>query len=370
MPNAPTHKRSIAPTLDRVYDSHQVNFDHSITFRLDAPHAETVELVSDITSEVVSLTKGVDGLWAWTTPPMPPAIYSYAFSVDGIDEPDPRNSRPKPNLISSASMVLIPGDPPKPWEPTAVPHGAVHSPVYTTTAVEGLPADQSRYMVYTPPGYVADAEHPYPVLYLLHGWSDSETAWTQIGQAHLILDSMIASGDAKPMVVVMPLGYGQMSFVELGIDVWQSPAAIIANVMQLQQALLDEIMPQVESIYNIRRDREGHAIAGLSMGGLQSLVVGLNHPDKFAWIGAFSSALSFLNEQRTQQLFPNVEAAPKPDLLWIACGVEDPLLPFNRDFIASLQQRGISLTALETSGGHTWLVWRDCFVQFAPLLFA
>jgi enterochelin esterase-like enzyme len=371
-----THSRPIAPAPDRVFNSHQVNRDHSITFRLDAPNAKTLNLVSDITDDLVPLTKGPDGLWAVTTSPLPPALYSYAFSVDGVDQPDPRNSLPKPSLILGASMVLIPGTPAKPWEPADVPHGTVHSHVYTTTLVEGLPASQSRYIVYTPPGYNPDTGQPYPVLCLLHGWSDAEIAWTQIGQAHLILDALIAAGNAKSMVVVMPLGYGQMSFVEEGIEVWQNPAAIMASAMRFQRALLNEVLPQVESKYNVRRDRGGRAIAGLSMGGLQSLLIGLNQLDKFAWIGAFSSALSFLDDRRTQQLFPNLvspaahSSSPKPSLVWISCGTEDPLLPSNRNFIAWLKQHEVSRIAVENAGGHTWLEWRDRLVQFAPLLFA
>ena len=374
--NSSTHSRPIAPAPDRVFNSHQVNRDHSITFRLDAPNAKTVELVSDITEDLVSLTKGPDGLWAVTTSPLPAALYSYAFSVDGVDQPDPRNSQPKPSLILGASMVLRPGKPPKPWEPADVPHGTVHSHIYTTTVVEGLPAVQSRYIVYTPSGYNPDNGQAYPVLCLLHGWSDAEIAWTQIGQAHLILDALVAAGNAKSMVVVMPLGYGQMSFVEEGIEVWQNPAAIIASAMRFQRALMNEVLPQVESKYNVRRDRDGRAIAGLSMGGLQSLLIGLNQLDKFAWIGAFSSALSFLDDRRTRELFPTLvspaakSSSPKPSLVWISCGTEDPLLPSNRNFIAWLKQRDVSLVAVENAGGHTWLEWRDRLVQFAPLLFA
>lgn len=369
--NAHTRQRPIAPTFTRVYDSHEVNPDHSITFRLDAPNAEAVDLVSDVTAEVLPLTKGQDGLWAVTTSPLPPALYAYAFSVDGVDQPDPRNSWPKPSLISAASLVLIPGTAAKPWEPAVLPHGTVHSHVYTTTAVEGLLAGQSRYLVYTPPAYDPNASQTYPVLYLLHGWSDSETAWTQIGQAHLILDALIASGRSKPMIVVMPLGYGQMSFVEEGIGVWQSPTAITANVMHFQRALLNEVMPQVESIYNVRRNREDCAIAGLSMGGLQALVIGLNHADRFGWIGGFSSALSLLDHVGAPELLPNLSSStPKPGLVWISCGIEDPLLAYNRTFIAWLKQQNVSVTALETPGGHTWPIWRDDLIRLAPLLFA
>jgi enterochelin esterase-like enzyme len=368
--NSQPHHRPIAPAPDRVFNSHQVNSTHSITFRADAPNAKTVELVSDITADIVPLTKGPDGLWTVTTSPLPPGLYSYAFSVDGVDQPDPRNSLPKPSLILGASMVLIPGEPARPWEPADLPHGAVHSHVYTTSSVEGLPANQSSYVVYTPSAYDPESAVSYPVLCLLHGWSDSEIAWTQIGRAHFILDALIASGNAKPMIVVMPLGYGQMSFVDTGIDVWQNPAAITASVMRFQRALLNEVLPNVESIYKVRRNRESRAIAGLSMGGLQSLVIGLNHADKFAWVGAFSSALAFLDDRRAPQLFPNVNSGSlKPSLLWISCGAEDPLLASNRSFIAWLKERGVSLTAVETSGGHTWLEWRDRFVDFAQLLF-
>ena len=355
----------------RVYNSHQINPDHSITFRLDAPNARTVNLVTDITPDVLPLAKGSDGLWTITTSPLSPALYAYAFSIDGIDQPDPRNSWVKYSLVSNASMVLIPGTPAKPWEPSAVPHGIVHSHVYTTAVVEGLPASQSRYAVYTPPDYDRDAKRPYPVLYLLHGWSDSETSWTQVGQAHFILDALIASGEAKPMIIVMPLGYGQMSFVEGGVEVLRNPIAITANVRHFQQALLDEILPQVESIYNVRRDRDGRAIAGLSMGGLQSLLIGLNHGDKFAWIGAFSSAVSILDEGRAPEFFQNLSSGTaKPSLVWISCGTEDPFLAPNRSVITWLKQQNLSITALETDGGHTWPVWRNDLVRLAPLLFA
>ena len=196
--NSSTRQRPIAPAPDRVFNSHQVNRDHSITFRLDAPNAKAVDLVSDITADVVPLIKGPDGLWAVTTTPLPPALYSYAFSVDGVDQPDPRNSLPKPSLILGASMVLIPGTPAKPWEPADVPHGTVHCHVYTTTIVEGLPADQSRYVVYTPPGYDPKGSVSYPVLYLLHGFSDDASGWTEVGRANIILDNLIAQNKSSP----------------------------------------------------------------------------------------------------------------------------------------------------------------------------
>jgi enterochelin esterase-like enzyme len=379
--STPSHERPIAPAPTRLYDSHQLNPDNSITFRLDAPHAQRVDLVTDISGAVLPLTRNDEGLWTVTTSPLPPALYAYAFSVDGVDQADPRNPLLKPNLVSNASMVLVPGTPAQPWEPVAVPHGTVHSHVYTTAAVEGLPANQSRYLVYTPPDYASQPKTLYPVLYLLHGWSDWEASWIQTGQAHFIFDALIASGTAsgitagidagkaKPMVVVMPLCYGQMSFVESGFGVWQDPAAVLENVRHFQRALLDEILPQVEAGYNVRRDREGRAIAGISMGGLESLLIGLSHMDRFAWIGGFSSALTHF-EQQAPGLLPGLKTeTAKLRLLWLACGAEDPLLTANRKSIAWLRQQGLAVTAVETPGGHAWPVWRNNLIQFAPLLF-
>jgi enterochelin esterase-like enzyme len=368
--SSPTRARPIAPAPTRLYDSHQVNADNSITFRLDAPNARRVELVTDIHANVLPLARSDEGLWSVTTSPLPPALYAYAFSVDGVDQPDPRNPWLKPNLISNASMVLVPGTPAQPWELLAVPHGTVHSHVYTTAAVEGLPANQSRYVVYTPADYASHPTTNYPVLYLLHGWSDWETSWTQVGQAHLICDALIASGKAKPMVVVMPLGYGQMRFVQSGYGVWQDPAAVSENVRHFQEALLKEILPQVEAGYNVRGDREGRATAGISMGGLESLLIGLSHTDQFAWIGGFSSALTHFDSLRGQALPPSLNTrTAELQLLWIACGTEDPLFASNQRSIAWLELQGLPVTVAETPGGHVWPVWRNNLVQFAPLLF-
>jgi enterochelin esterase-like enzyme len=178
-------------------------------------------------------------------------------------------------------MLTVPGDSPQPWEPTDVPHGVLSHYIYTSGTVLGLPANQSAYYVYTPPGYDAKAKKPYPVLYLLHGWSDSEKGWTAVGRANLILDNLLAAGKIKPMVVVMPLGYGDMSFVS-GHDVWDVPATIDHNTDLFTQALLTEVLPRVEADYHVSKDRNDRAIVGLSMGGLESLEVGLTHMGQFA----------------------------------------------------------------------------------------
>jgi len=169
------------------------------------------------------------------------------------------------------------------------------------------------------------------------------------------------------MVVVMPLGYGDMGFVENGFNIWNDPTAVDHNTQLFMRMLTDEIMPFAESAYNIARNREGRAIAGLSMGGLESLDIGLHETDKFAWIGGFSSAVQNFDYER--QLAALNPKTANVELLWIACGTEDHLIDANRKIIAFLKMKGMPVTQIETPGQHVSLVWRDNLIHFVPLLF-
>ena len=356
--------------------SHQVNPDSTITFRYSAPTAAKVMVNSDAFLVPQPMTKGADGIWTLTTAPMPPQYYSYSFSVDGVTGLDPfnpitvQNSDTLPAIYYIASKVLVPGTPAMPWELTDVPHGTVTHHYYTTHIVKDLPTNQSGYTVYTPPNYDAKKKGGYPVLYLLHGWSDVETGWTNDGHADLILDNLIAAGKAVPMIVVMPRGYGVEDFAKHPISIWGNKALVAENLTLFTQAFEIEVMPAVEREYNIAKGRENHAIAGLSMGGLEATTIGLNHTDQFAWVAGMSSALigaSF--DERIPNMTP--EAAKKADLrlLWVACGVSDGLITPNRAFVAWAKTKGLPVTAVETPGRHTFVVWRDNLVHLVPLLF-
>ncbi len=168
------------------------------------------------------------------------------------------------------------------------------------------------------------------------------------------------------MLVVMPLGYGDMKFVTSGGGVWDDDAAVAHNVALFSQVLLTEILPQVESAYHVSKDRNDRAITGLSMGGLESLTIGLTHPEQFGWVGGFSSALGHREKDGVVTLSGNRIGL---NLLWIACGTEDDLITPNRQFIAWLKAKDIPVTAIETPGMHNWMVWRDNLAHFAPLLF-
>jgi enterochelin esterase-like enzyme len=342
--------------------SHQVNADRTITFRYAAPSASKVLVSIDAYPKPLPMTKDAAGIWSVTTAVLPPEYYGYGFTEDGVEKLDPMNSDTLQNYVSLGDSVLIPGQPAEPWELTSIPHGRVDHTFYTTHVAKHLPENQEPYVVYTPPGYDPKHKGGYPVLYLLHGWSDKETAWTANGHADLILDRLMAEGKAVPMILVMPQGYGDLDFVEQGFGVWGNRAKITGNLEPYSKMLLTEIIPAVEREYDVAPGRENRAISGLSMGGLESLTIGLNHPEEFAYVGGMSSAI-FGRDKAGDA------TSAKLRLLWVGCGKADGLIRANRDFVAWTKAKGFDTVAVETEGAHTWLTWRDNLVQLAPLLF-
>ena len=348
--------------------SHELHPDRSVTFRFKDAAASKVELNLEGVAKPIPMEKGKAGIWSYTTRPLAPEIYFYSFLVGSEPRIDPENHVLVSNLFFPAgNAMVIPGETPQLWDETAVPHGLLHTHRFTSKVALGLPSNQEEVVVYTPPGYDAHAAKPYPVLYLLHGWSGVAEGWTRDQQANFILDNLLAEGKIKPMVVVMPQAYGDMSFVENGWRVWDDPAVVDHNTQLFMSMMTAEIMPLAESAYDISRDREGRAITGLSMGGLEALDIGLHNTDKFAWIGGFSSAVHNLDYEHQFAALGPKSADLK--LLWIACGTEDSLIDANRKLIAFLKGKGMPVTQIETPGLHVSLVWRDNLIHFAPLLF-
>ncbi|MGC2400237.1 MAG: alpha/beta hydrolase-fold protein [Acidobacteriaceae bacterium] len=356
-PSAPPSATNAASL---TYVSPEIHPDGSVTVRLRAPNAQKVDLVLE--GAVTPMQQDADGLWSATTAALPPEIYGYRFMVDGTPVLDPRNTAVRDNLLSLWNDVTIPGTPPEPWEQQSIPHGMVTRHFYTSQVVLGLPNNQSDYYVYTPPGYNPKDKRSYPVLYLLHGYSDAADGWSSVGKANFILDSLIQTGKAKPMIVVMPLGYGNMAVLKPG----RTPEVSAQSIDLYQKALLSEIIPQIESSYHVSKKREDRAIAGLSMGGHESLFIGLNHPELFAWVGTFSAGINAKNMAQLPSVTPQ---QANFRLFWMACGVDDGLLKANREVIGSLKAKGFAITAIETPGHHQWPVWRDNLIHFAPLLF-
>lgn len=346
-------------------NSHEVNPDRSVTFRYFAPLAKTVTVGLDYDHRQIAMARGAGGVWTFTTSPLQPALHMYSLKVDGTPILDPLNPSVDPTYWYLCNEVVVPG-PPQLWDATGVPHGVVHHHLYRSAAIQGAPDGLEDFYVYTPPGYDAAAPRLYPTLYLLHGWSGVAKTWTHTGKANLILDNLIAQGSAVPMVVVMPAGYGDLGFVTGGFGQWADESKIGLNLGLFSKALLTEMMPQVEAGYRVSAKREDRAIAGVSMGGGESLVIGLNHADTFAWVGGFSSAVLYKD---FDGVFPGLAPKLPPRLLWVSCGTEDDLIAPNRGFVAWLRTKALNPIAIETPGIHNWPVWRDNLIQFAPLLF-
>jgi len=343
--------------------SPEVHPDNRVTFRFRAPNAKEVMLAREGT-EPVRMEKDEQGVWSVTTDPLEPDFYGYSFEADGVRLIDPSNHLMKPNLLNTQSMVHVPGPASLPWEINDVPHGVIHHHFYRS----GIIGDDRDFYVYTPPAYNPKAKKPYPALYLLHGFSDDASAWTAVGRAHVILDNLIANGKAQPMIVVMPLGYGAPEIVSQGFTAFRDPSLRQRNMQKFREALLNEVIPQVEGAYRVSKDRKSRAIAGLSMGGAESLMTGLNTLDRFAWIGSFSGGGA---SEDFKAEFPALDSQANKQLrlLWIACGTDDRLIDGNRKFREWLKSQGIQHTDIETPGAHTWMVWRRNLANFAPLLF-
>ena len=343
--------------------SPEVHPDKSVTFRLRAPGAKEVFMARE-SAERLPMQKDDQGVWTVKTSPLEPDLYGYSFVVDGVTLTDP--SSPilvKPNFIYPSSYVHVPGPASLPWEIKDIPRGVVHHHFYHSAVV----GDDRDFYVYTPPGYDSKAARQYPTLYLLHGFSDDASGWTAVGRAHVILDSLIADGKAKPMLVVMPLGYGAPEVVSPRSGP-RDNTAWRRNVEKFSEATLKEVVPQVEQLYRASQQRTDRAIAGLSMGGAEALATGLNAVDRFAWVGAFSSGGLGENFAGT---FPTLDAKANDQLrlLWMACGTEDGLIQGNRKLVEWLKSKNIRHNWTETPGAHTWMVWRRYLAQFVPLLF-
>jgi enterochelin esterase family protein len=361
---APAVSPAQAPPIN--YQSTEIHPDRTITFRYKDPGATKVMLNIRDLPKPMAMDKGADGVWTVTTQPLPPAIYNYLFLSDGESRLDPANPHVAIKWQNVTNLLTVPGDGPQLWDAADVPHGELHHHFYTSKVVLNLPGNESNYYVYTPPGYDPKAKVPYPVLYLLHGFNEGAYSWTDVGKANNILDNLLAQGKIKPMVVVMPLGYGDLNYVRTA-ESRRDPALAADHFKRFQQALLTEVLPQVEATYHVARDRDHRAIAGLSMGGQESLTIGLTNTDKFAYVIGLSSAAQGLP---TNPAFANLN--PKDAnllLLWVSCGTEDSLSEPNHKLVDWLKSKGMTVDYVQTPGEHSWIVWQDNLIHFAPLLF-
>jgi enterochelin esterase-like enzyme len=341
--------------------SAEVHPDRTIAFRISAPKANDVTVSGAFAEGPQRMQKNEQGVWSIAIGPVEPEIYSYTFSVDGFRDVDPNNPNLQPGVRSSSSLVEVPAAQPKFYDPQPTPHGTVHINLYES---KSLGMTRSVY-VYTPPDYEKQKTR-YPVLYLLHGSGDTESGWVTIGRANVILDNLLAEGKAKPMIVVMPFGHAEPS---VGFGSVSRPSS---DRTAFTRDLLEDVMPLVEKLYRISSKPETRAIAGLSMGGGQSLNIGLTHLDLFHWIGVFSAGLPRNGdpEQTFADLFANPAASNrKIKLLWIGIGRQDPGFDSAQKLSELLHKHEIEHVFHPSEGKHAWTVWRHYLNEVVPLLF-
>ncbi len=337
-----------------VTQSPEVDADRRVTFRLRAAKAEEVMVAGQWGGEPVPMTRGDGDVWSVTAGPIEPGVWEYSFRVDGVQMIDPGNPAIKPMREPQTSILHIPGAPPLLHDFQDVPHGVVHSHSYVSKSLNRL----RELTVYTPPEYNRQADARFPTLYLQHGSGDNQATWVVHGKAHWILDNLIAQGKARPMVIVMMDGHA-------GDRTMSGPQG---NSGAFERDLLQDVMPFVEANYRVKTEAASRGIAGLSMGGGQSLTVGLNHLDQFAWVAGFSSSAPS-REAIAGMLADPTGANHKLRLLWIACGRDDFLLKRNEEFTSLLTEEGIRHQWHLTDGDHSWPVWRIYLAELAPKLF-
>ena len=358
--------------------------DSRVAFRIYAPQAREIRLsASDIpgVGRDTQLVKGGQDVWEVTLGPLSAGAYRYNFNIDGVATIDPRNPAISESNNNVWSLVSVPGS--DVFDTRPVPRGAIAEVTYHSTAL----GKYRRMHVYTPPGYESGRGR-YPVFYLLHGAGDNDDSWSSVGRAGFILDNLIAAKRATPMVVVMPAGHTS-----------RGPGSPVgrAATEEFVTDFTTAVMPYIEQHFRVFTDRANTAIAGLSMGGAQTLNIAVSRLERFAYIGVFSSGLigAFpAPDAREPGAAPAAAAPPtsppltaaewesnhvaKLDdaavkkglrLLWFATGKEDRLMPTTQATVGLFTKHHFAPVFKESPGGHTWINWRNYLVEFVPQLF-
>lgn len=346
--------------------SPEITPDRHVIFRLRAPAASSVVLTGEFMTGSKPFEKDPTGLWTVTVGPLEPEIYNYNFTIDGIRITDPHNPDLKTGTIASTtqSILNVPGDDPALYDIQPVPHGEIHTLLYDSKSL----GFTRRANIYTPPGYNPAANTRYPVLYLFHGANSEETAWVRFGHINLILDNLLAARKIKPFLVVMPYDYPSPLGAEPPIPANGGYSEIATA---FSRDLISDLIPFVQSRFRTYTDRDHRAIAGLSMGGIEALQIGLNHIDLFSYIGGFSPALRPVDIPTTfATLTTNPQTTnPQIHLLWFACGSDDGFYPASITFSKFLDDAQVKHTFQKSTGAHTWINWRQYLITFAPQLF-
>lgn len=358
--------------------SPEIAKDNSVTFRIHSADAKSLSVNGSWMGmgESLEMTRGDEGVWSAKTGVLEPSMYHYNFILDGVSVLDPTNPQAMRDGRRYASTLIIPGKGSEFVEVNDVPHGSLTKVWYDSPTL-----DLNRRMyVYTPPGY-ADSKEKYPVLYLLHGGGGDEDAWTSLGRANYILDNLIAAGKAKPMIVVMTNGNPDQTVAisdQKMKPVVDAPAAggpMNMGANNFPNSIVKDVIPYIEKHYRVLTNKENRALAGLSMGALQTQITGMNNPELFNYLGVFSIGLQMEFGDTTTDLIKaydtNLDVLKKNGfkLFYIGVGKEDFVYEGVTLLRKKLDEHNFDYIYNETGGGHTWANWRTYLSDYAPRLF-
>jgi enterochelin esterase-like enzyme len=351
--------------------SPEILSDGRVTFRIFAPQATAVALGGDINqgldrggapasgsgSPHIEMTKGADGLWSGTSEKaMKPGAWRYHFVVDGMSVVDSRNVHVSPYQAQMESLLIVPGDF---SETRNVPHGAVSRVRYVASTLNN--ATREMY-VYTPPGYEKGSAS-YPVLYLIHGGGETAASWSTVGRATDILDNLIAEGKALPMIIVMPSGWTPLGGQVMTSDATKDP---------FNDEMMKDILPYMQANFRVKNNPEDRALSGLSMGGIQTLNIGLHNLGQFRYLAVMSSGWTTDADrngfyEREAERIPTYNSQLK--MFWWGWGATDIARPNSLLVTQKLKSMGVHLETMETPDGHEWKNWRIYLHEVAPKLF-
>ncbi len=362
----------------------RVHPDRRVTFQIKAPDAQKV-VFGFFDAQRYSAKKDDQGNWTATTEPQVPGFHYYRVFIDGAEVNDP-SSETYYGTGKMTSGIEIPEEGVDDYSPKDVPHGEVRERWYHSKTTQ----QWRRIFVYTPPGYDADREARYPVLYLQHGGGEDERGWPNQGRVSFILDNLVAARKARPMIVVMEQGYARRPGdpptptrpPARPAGAGQNPPArpdFSRMFSAFEEVMVNDLIPMIDATYRTIPDRDHRAMAGLSMGGMQTFQITLKHLDLFAYIGGFSGAGGgfggpFDPKTANGGVMANAdEFNGKVRLLWLGIGTTEPTRMYEsvKNYHEALQKAGIKHVYYESPGtSHEWLTWRRCLKEFAPLLFA
>ncbi len=364
--------------------SPEVSDDNSVTFRMYSENAQSVAVNGSWMKmgETLEMKKGENGVWSAKTQVLGPSMYHYNFILDGVSILDPKNPKAMRDGTRYASTLIISGKESEVFGVNDVPHGTITKVWYNSPSLKL----NRRMYVYTPPGY-EDSNTKYPVLYLLHGGGGDEDAWTSLGRANYILDNLIAEGKALPMIVVMTNGNANQT---ASVTDWskepeadqtfqqndtQDEQAVVDAITQFPNSLVKDVIPYIEKHFRVIANSENRAIAGLSMGCMQTQIIAMTNPELFQYVGCFSLGIHFntpFDLISNRILIPAYDKnlkTMKNKLFYVGCGTEDFVYEGVQTLRKKLDEHNFKYIYNETGGGHTWANWREYLTDYAPRLF-